>query len=580
MAVRTQNVLKLIPEARDFAELIKAGGYYVDKTPYLKEIFEFNSRVLIIRPDGFGKTLMMSALRHFLETDYEHPGDTSKQRELFKGLKILEDQDFCEKHLGQHPVVFFAPKPAGGDTFDQAYKGLCEDISSLYGEFSWLLHSDRLDEDDRRNFRRAADVNSLLNGGELGREHARVSLHDLCRLLSKHCQKEAVLIIDGLDDLLQQAAEHGYFEEMSGIISPMLSRSSFYTSDYMCEEIISGRLRPVGGDLFGSDLDHFDANTALTQNRNLCTAFGFTPDEAKEALTAFGLESLYGKAREECGGYSVYGRELFCPGDLISFIASYRGAAPAAAARENGSLITAFLPKMRYDDAQSLQKLLDGGTAKLWIDEYLSHGPAERITSRFFWNILFYRGFLTVAKRCPDYEYEFRIPNLKMRKCLAEPVTRYREEPGGQYFKAYSERIVRLLTGGGYDRIAAAINMALSVYVSLRVLENGRPAEGWYCDLFRGILLSAQSLIGSRQACSDNSCAAFTSASGDTGTVIALRYSPEREGLQDQANEALGQLEGCDEAAALRKAGAGRIFEWGIALWDRQCAVAFKELNP
>ncbi len=76
MAVRTQNVLKLIPEARDFAELIKAGGYYVDKTPYLKEIFEFNSRVLIIRPDGFGKTLMMSALRHFLETDYEPPGDT------------------------------------------------------------------------------------------------------------------------------------------------------------------------------------------------------------------------------------------------------------------------------------------------------------------------------------------------------------------------------------------------------------------------------------------------------------------------------------------------------------------------
>ena len=60
---------------------------------------ENTGRFLMLRPRRFGKTLTMSTLRRFLEMDYKNPGNTSKQQELFRGLKVTEDREFCEEHM-------------------------------------------------------------------------------------------------------------------------------------------------------------------------------------------------------------------------------------------------------------------------------------------------------------------------------------------------------------------------------------------------------------------------------------------------------------------------------------------------
>ena len=66
-------------ERRISGLLIEGGRYYVDKTQYLRPIFDADDRLLILRPRRFGKTLMMSTLKYFLEMNYENPGDTSAQ---------------------------------------------------------------------------------------------------------------------------------------------------------------------------------------------------------------------------------------------------------------------------------------------------------------------------------------------------------------------------------------------------------------------------------------------------------------------------------------------------------------------
>gem|GEM_PF-783507 len=577
--------LQPCPGEEDFKSFIENGWYYVDKTPYIMEIFDFNSRVLIIRPDGFGKTLMMSALRYFLETDYEHPGDTSKQRELFKGLKILEDQDFCEKHMGQHPVVFFAPGHAGEDSFDQAYKGLCEDISSLYGEFSWLLHSDRLDEDDKRDFRRAADPDYLLSGGALGKEHACESLHDLCRLLRKHCQKKAVLIIDGLDDLLQQAAERGYFEEMSEIVSPMLSRSSFYTSDYMCREIISGRLRPAGGDLFGSVLDHFAPNTTLCSDDGLSEAFGFTYGEVSDLLACFGLDEFSGKVLEFCGGYLVGSKRICRPKDVICCVRGLlKSREPGAAAFDPSScleerdctVIARFLPEMWCDDAKHLQELLDGGTAKLRVAEYLSHGVFDPSK---FWGLLFYRGFLTVAKRCPNYEYEFRIPNAGVRRCFAEKLNAYYSSVTGPFANLARECIAGLVSGAP-DKAVVALRRMFWNFV--RVNESGvKTAYENFCLGFLTRLFDAagQEICEYRYD-SDSNVISFKSADGAARVALVIKYANPDENRGKIADEAAEQFESRHDAAALQANPAGKCFVCAIVFCGRGCAFSLKEINP
>ncbi len=84
MASEKRFTLQAKSGTEDFKTFIDKGYYYVDKTQYLKPIFEAaDAPLLILRPRRFGKTLMMSTLRYFLEMDYDNPTDTSKPRKLF-----------------------------------------------------------------------------------------------------------------------------------------------------------------------------------------------------------------------------------------------------------------------------------------------------------------------------------------------------------------------------------------------------------------------------------------------------------------------------------------------------------------
>lgn len=55
----------------DFKKLRDEGGYFVDKTLFIKEIIDGNEVTLIPRPRRFGKTLNMTMLRYFYERSEE-----------------------------------------------------------------------------------------------------------------------------------------------------------------------------------------------------------------------------------------------------------------------------------------------------------------------------------------------------------------------------------------------------------------------------------------------------------------------------------------------------------------------------
>ena len=129
----------------NFRNLIQNGCYYVDKTQYLRTIFNYgNDRLLMLRPRRFGKTLMMSTIRYFFEMNYENPGDTSLQQELFKGLDVMKDAEFCRRHMGQYPVISLSLKDAAGLNFRNACEQLGETVCDLACRFDWLMDSQKL----------------------------------------------------------------------------------------------------------------------------------------------------------------------------------------------------------------------------------------------------------------------------------------------------------------------------------------------------------------------------------------------------------------------------------------------------
>ena len=134
-----------------FVKLREGNCYYVDKTAFLKPLIASGSDVLLItRPRRFGKSLFISTIESFLKVDPDHPGDASWQKQLFSGLKVLEDKAFCEQCMGRTPVLSITFKNAEGDSFESAYKKTAQMLFKTAKRHAYyLMDSPRLDEEDR-----------------------------------------------------------------------------------------------------------------------------------------------------------------------------------------------------------------------------------------------------------------------------------------------------------------------------------------------------------------------------------------------------------------------------------------------
>ena len=140
--------------AEIFHELIESNSYYVDKTKFIKTIFEENTSkvMLITRPRRFGKTLTMSTFYDFLALDPVNPTDVSRQEKWFKDTKIFEDKDFCSKYMGKFPVIFITLKSVSGSDFLKAYRQFGSTIYKMLCQFNYLAESTKLNEEDVNDF--------------------------------------------------------------------------------------------------------------------------------------------------------------------------------------------------------------------------------------------------------------------------------------------------------------------------------------------------------------------------------------------------------------------------------------------
>ena len=97
--------MKLPVGVSDFQDLIQGGYLFADKSPFIKEVIDNGAKVILItRPRRFGKTLNLSMLYHFLQMNFSQNGN------LFEGLAIFKDTEFCNKHQHQYPVIFISFK--------------------------------------------------------------------------------------------------------------------------------------------------------------------------------------------------------------------------------------------------------------------------------------------------------------------------------------------------------------------------------------------------------------------------------------------------------------------------------------
>ena len=580
-----------------FLNLIESGCYYVDKTAFMKPLLAPGSSVLLItRPRRFGKSLFINTIQEFLRVAPGHPGDASRQKRLFSGLKVLEDKAFCEQFMGRTPVLSLSFKEAEGESFDAAYDSLAQVLAEVAKDHAFLAESPRLDADDReifRQYRSTAFMRRIENRGL-----AAFFIRNMVKFLARHFGRPAVLLIDEYDVPLAKAAFRGYYDRMAefmrSLLAPLKTNGEDTLDDgqpVLGKAILTGCLRVSKESLF-TGVNNLEVNTVCSTDEELAPAIGFTPDEVDALLVCYGLEARREDVRRWYDGYRIAEQELYCPWDMMSFVKSAmkapdpRRCAPQSFWANTGGtdLIDKFLGGLDEAEAGRMQALVDGEEISFPLNEQLTYGDIELRRPEDFWTLLLSTGYLTLARPVQSgAECRARIPNEEVRQVFEKRIqSRFSKENSG--FSQAGRDFALAAFRGDADAMNDLLEDVLEGYVSVRDSATRARAENFYHGFLSALLSSAGGAIdsfASNQEAGDGfaDILLISSARPRTGVVLELKHSRKDSDMESDAGKALQQIEDKRYVPGLLGRGCRRFYGYGIAFSRKSCVISGKELH-
>ena len=289
----------------DFKKLRIKDYYYIDKTMYIKDILNNKSEiVLVTRPRRFGKTLNMSMLKYYFDC-------TKKDsKELFQGLKILEQEEKYTSKLGYYPVIYVTLKDAGLMNYNLMMMQLKTIMMEVYYEHRYVLEKEEMSEGERKIFNRmlSAEANDI---------DIMNSLKILSKILYQYYNKPVILLIDEYDVPLQNAYIQGYYEEAVSFYRTFYG-VTFKDNPYLEKTVITGVSRVAKESIF-SGANNFDVYTVLDDE--FSDDFGITEEEMEKAIQDFGIEEDRKEIKKWYDGYRIGNTEgIYNPWSILNYL--------------------------------------------------------------------------------------------------------------------------------------------------------------------------------------------------------------------------------------------------------------------
>ena len=220
----------------DFKMLRMQKLYFIDKSLYIKDIIDnTNKVVLVTRPRRFGKTLNMSMLKYFFDCD------SKDSKELFKGLKIMEQGEKYTSQMGAYPCIYLTMKDLNVRKYEFMLMQLKTALMEIFFEKRYLLENE-IPKGEKKVFNKilAADINEmeLLN-----------SIRILTKLMFNYYSKPVMLFIDEYDVPLQTAYIEGYYEEAIKFLRTFYV-TTFKDNPYLKKTVLTGVSRVAKESIF------------------------------------------------------------------------------------------------------------------------------------------------------------------------------------------------------------------------------------------------------------------------------------------------------------------------------------------
>ena len=579
----------------EFSRLIEKNCYYVDKTPWIKELMSSSESVdLITRPRRFGKSLFLDTIEEFLKPDDQNPGSTAQHEKLFSGLKIFEDKAFCENYMGKVPVLSISFKGVSDDSFEGAYECLGYKLVAAARNCSGpLLESPRLSDDEKARLECYRTDDFMTDVSKQGKASRFIA--DMTLYLAKHFGRPAVLLIDEYDVPLAKAAQHGYYEKMlrfiQKLLGPLKQKGEERVNGRAALEktILTGCLRVSKESIF-TGLNNLDVNTVCSSNRVLSSVIGFTQQEVDQLLAYYGLEARREDVKAWYDGYRFASSEIYCPWDVLNFCdKANKSDDPLQyqpgdywTGTSGNEEIGEFLGFLTSKEAEQMQALIDGKEISFALNEQVTYVDLKAHRPADFWTLLLFTGYLTLTGPVSGEVCRARIPNEEVRATFKKRIQQHFSEynPG---FVLAGEKIAYAALRGDAGVLASTLRGELDSFVSVRDTATRARAENYYHGFLLALLAGASSnqkilgLSSNHEAGDGYADILFTSQDKLTGVVIELKHCARGEGLK-AAKAALSQIREKRYARALANTPCKRIWGIGIACYGRDCDVVAGEL--
>ncbi|MBQ8023355.1 MAG: AAA family ATPase [Succinivibrio sp.] len=599
-----------LPYGKDDFDNLKADGcYFVDKTSYLKDVVDTDKSyvMLFTRPRRFGKSLFMTMAESFLKIDSDNPGDTTLQQKTFKDTKILDDKEFCQKYMGQYPVICLTLKGVQGDDFEDAYYKLAEIVSAKADEYSFLKDSPALDEKEKAKFDKLCDEDYLKNFDKKTRSYVTSSIISLAKMLYKHFKKQVYVLIDEYDVPLAKAQEKGYHDKMVTLITSLFDFFKTPPKDlktnelYVKKVIMTGCLKVAKNSIF-TGVNNLYVNTVVDREPEYTGIIGFTKEDTYQFLKDYELNDFAQKVKDNYDGYKFYDKEMFCPWDVVNFIKknfNFQQNCPAEkikagnywATSTSSSAVYEYLGYLTDSDTQKMQDLVDGKSISFKLNDSMNYDCLSEHEPNDFWSLLLHTGYLTVDwektdaltpnESNPD-DIVVRLPNLEIKDCFTKNIQK-RFNDVFVNLKLPGKFVNALIKGQQVDISNILFDM-LQKYVSIRDTATKAPLENYYHGFINGIFTSCEKLVSeyhsNYEAGNGYPDITFKAERNTKAVIIEIKATSKAEEMDELAAIALRQIEEKNYAEPFTKiAKITDIYAYGIAFCKKDCSLVVKNLK-
>ena len=602
-----------------FAEVREKNRYYVDKTPYLKQVFSEDEAVdenslidgttvlLLTRPRRFGKTMLMNMFESFLNINYEKPGDTSIQDKFFKGTKILEDQKFCKKYMGQFPVISITLKDVLGDSYEDAYFQLAGIVADKVNEYGFLKDSPALNDDDKDTFSKLSNKDFLIKSSAKTRYYITKAIASLSLMLYKHFNKQVYILIDEYDVPLAKAHAKGFHEKMVNLMSSFLGflkdpqKDPLKKTSIISKVVLTGCLKVAKNSIF-TGVNNLYVNTVADQETEYTGIIGFTKDETQKILKDYELDDFSQAVKNYYDGYKFYDKEMFCPWDVISFIRKNFNFKQTGNTDDiklgnywdkssSDSALGEYLGYLTDNDNQKMQNLVNGKSISFQLNDSMNYDTLSEHKSDDFWSLLLHTGYLTVdwvqtqkeelAKE-NNKDIFVKIPNLEILECFENNIL-------DRFGKILSKdnlalNIANALLEGKVDFVQDKLGPLLRSFVSVRDTATKAPHENYYHGFLNGIFTNCKDNLGEYHSNYESGDGypdiLFKDIDCRKVAIIEIKSASVGSDLVTLSETALSQIEEKNYSEPFM---SNRMIQsidaYGVAFAGKNCAVSVKKLK-